>query len=683
MKKTTSLLFLIFTNLLCVAQKNILFFVSQENTYYSEYIVMKEALEDMGYTIDVRSATGDPVSTYMAPSGTTIDATANTLAGSSYATFQQQYEDMFGAAWNESLNTIPVNLTTNGGILDISSMNNYYALVLAGGNGVLDYRYDGNYTVQGTVTATVVQQVAEKLNSLAVEALTKGKPILAQCHGASLPVYWRVPGTNGTGVESLGISILKNQYATGYPETETATTLADFGITYLDDSKVVLSTPNASLSTENKGNFKILTSRDWYPQTVAYAARALVNVIETFPSVSQRNSAKNVLILHGGALNASNCSPGNRTNDVPCNYGGGADLPADYSNLSALLSATGIQDEYTFSVDDLNITSASLPYNDNDVSGILTYLNSYDVVVFFKHWSTGVTENLQNALKNYAEDGGGLISLHHGLYNDIDGSLNKNILSNDLFQVESAMNTWSANLTNYSMHASNYGHFISNFGINYPDAVTKPAGWAGTPLQEGSNFSDSYYSAFQLYDELYNNMSFLNSPVFGRGINEITPLFSHATSPSSIYHTAGFIKLYNGNSDSKTGKLIYLQAGERIENMQTTHTYGQVIRNAVFWASIDEIEYEEEGTTSIKTKNKVGAVQIYPNPVSTDMVRIVASEEITGIKLTDIQGRTIPVVITKNNDSYDIRFQEEGASVLFLEVNTIEGSTVQKLIRQY
>ncbi len=74
---------------------NILVFVSHEETYYSEYIVMAEALETEGYTLDVRSATAMDATSYMVPDGTDIESTANTLGSSSYTAFTAQFQDMF------------------------------------------------------------------------------------------------------------------------------------------------------------------------------------------------------------------------------------------------------------------------------------------------------------------------------------------------------------------------------------------------------------------------------------------------------------------------------------------------------------------------------------------------------------------------------------------------------------
>src|SRR5690606_1723101 len=43
-----------------LGNKNILMFVSHEDTYHSEYIVMRKALEAAGYTVDIRSSNAQP-----------------------------------------------------------------------------------------------------------------------------------------------------------------------------------------------------------------------------------------------------------------------------------------------------------------------------------------------------------------------------------------------------------------------------------------------------------------------------------------------------------------------------------------------------------------------------------------------------------------------------------------------
>jgi len=591
MKWYLVLLVLICSKYQIQAQNKILMFVAQEDTYYSEYIVMFKALQDAGYIVDVRSVSPSlQASTYMIPNNTTIDATAATLPGGSYGQFTAQYMEYFGAPWDSNLNNISSFIPTDGSILQVSDMNEYVALVVVGGTGALSYIVDGNYSTQGvgmrTISADSVRMVAEKLNALAIQALSQGKPILGQCHGAAVPAYWRYPVPVNALPAGLGNSILNGNNATGFPEAATAPSLASLGINYRELDPVVVSTPHNSVPHNGNGDYKIITTRDWYPQTVAHAARTLINIIESYPSTSVMSQNTKVLILHGGAVNNASCLYTNRSNDIPCNYGSEMEnLPADYLDLVSLLNADSSLDEYNFTVSDVHLTS-SLPFDNTDFCAIYQYLMNYNVVLWYKHWSTGVTVALQNAIVAFADNGGGVVSLHHGLYNDLDpGGLNKNILVNQLFNAESAMNTWSANRTTYNLMSTNYGHFVSSYGItNHLNSQTAPGPWSTNNLPIAANTGYSYYQRISLFDEIYNNMAFVGSPSFGRNLNNITPLFSNNLTPTGQCHTAGFMKKFDQNLDSIFGKIVYLQTGETKANYVITHPYGQTIRNAMIWA---------------------------------------------------------------------------------------------------
>jgi putative intracellular protease/amidase len=592
---------------------HILLFVSHEQTYYSEYIVMYEALTTAGYTVDVRSASNDSASTYMLPIGTDIPATAASLPGGSYGQFTNQFQQLFGGTWTSAWNATPTYIPVNGRIQDVVTMANYDAMVIAGGTGAIDYRVDGNYNSQGVgprfISAAEVQAAAEKLNSLALDALAAGKPVLAQCHGASLPVYWRIPGTMGPGEEALGYSLLKDHDATGYPDAQTPVYLSSLNVNHQPNDKVTVSSPHSSFTGNQTGAFKIITTQDWYPQTVAYAARTLLNILTTYPTLTQMQTNTSVLILHGGAIDSTNCSPANQANDIPCNYGGTPNFPADYTYIENLLNANSTNDPYSFTVSHVNLTG-SLPYDPNNGTSILNYLNQYNVVVFFKHWSTGMNDSLQNAIVKYADQGGGVLGLHHGLYGHISGASNKNILINNLFGAESAAATWSGNLSNYNLLNTNYGHFVSTYGINYATPSLAPAVWNTNPPMASANNSFSYLPTFSIYDEIYNNMSFVAGESFGRNINDITPIFSNDYATAAQCHTAGFVKLFDGDLNGVVGKVAYYQAGERRESIHINHLYGQVIRNTVAWLAA-------AGLVPFGIENEVKhTLEIYPNPAS-------------------------------------------------------------------
>jgi putative intracellular protease/amidase len=658
--KISLFVFVLCFNLSAKAQ-NVLMFLSHEQCYYSEYIVMRKALEAAGYTVDVRSASTLPASIYMTPYAD-IAANANNLSGSSYTQFIQKYQELTGQAWQNSWNAIPSLENVNGSIQSVSNMNAYQALVIAGGIGALDYRVDGTYSSQGSgtreLTAATIQAAAEKLNSLALEALASGKPVLAQCHGSSLAPFWRIPGTSGPGAEALGFSLLKDNYATGYPDAQTPIDLASLNVNYRAEDRVTISSPHSSFIDLGNGDSKIITSRDWYPQSVLYAAQTLLNIIRTYPTKSQQETTIPVLILHGGALDTTNCNYTNRSNDIPCNHGGGTNFPADFTDIVDLLNANSPNDNFNFVVTDVNLVG-TLPYNGNSQTDILNYLTQFKTVVFFKHWSTGISANLQNALVQYADEGGGVIALHHGLYNDIDGNMNKNILVNQLFGVESSMSGWGANLTNYQLVSSNYGHFISSFGINYDNAIQTPSAWSGT-LPSSTNASYSYYSPIGIYDELYTNMAFVGTPSFGYGENQITALFSHNQTNGGQVHSSGFAKSFNPSLDQSAGRVVYFQAGERQESININHRYGQIIRNAIVWSANNP-----NPPLSIQQLLANEKIIVFPNP-STDIFTIqYASSENTNYFITDINGRLITRgIIYNGKTTIDLSTYEKGFYVL-------------------
>ncbi len=562
-----------------VSNNKILMFLAPDNVYYSEYIVAMEGLRALGYTVDLVSASEMEITPYMLPVGTTIEETANTLPGNNgYNEFKLQFLDLFGKSWNESLNTVPAKIPGVKSIHSVTDLSDYLGILIAGGTGILNFRTDGTYEVQAGISSNDIQLSAQKLNSLAIEALKSGKPILAQCHGASLPVFWLIEGSS--------VPLLFGEAAAGYPEPITTATYQSLGVTLRADDKVVVSSPNVALGDNRKGSFKLITSRDWYPQTVAHATKVFANILETFPDTEHRLTQKKVLILHGGSVNESNCSPANRSNDIPCNYGVGVNLPADFTTLKLLLQAE-YDDEYDFLVNDLDITSATLPYTATEQASIENYLKNFDAIVFFKHWSTGVTSALQNALVTYADNGGGILALHHALYNDVDDTnptLNKNILTTQLFGATSEEIGWSAIRENYQLFSTNFGHFISTYYIPTISMQEAPFTWSSNPLMKGNNKSLSLYPVFSVFDEVYTNKGFVSSAEFGNKVNQITPLFSNNLSGAQS-HTEGFVKLFNKNGDDKVGRVACFQAGESRSSVEVGTPYAQVIRNALIWST--------------------------------------------------------------------------------------------------
>lgn len=544
----------------------ILMFVPYAATWWAEYKVAYEGYRARGYDVDVRSS-GTGVATSYQTDGD-VESSANTLAGSSYAGFQSDYLAAFGAAWNASWNA-PSDIPLAGRIQDVASMADYLALSIVGGIGAIEYRYDGSYA------SADVQAAAEKINALVTESVQSGKPVLAECHGAAIPVFCRVPGSAGQGPapDGLGRSLLQNRTATGFPGGDTAAAYASFGVTYLQNRRSVVE------------GTSMLTTRDWYPQSVAHGARTVLGMLATTPAPALLAASTSVLILHGGP-----CDPSAPGNDIPANYGTNpaSVIPVDYLDLQALLSADSPLDPFSIVVSEVNLLGGAVPFNANDAASARAYFSTFDVVVVFKHWSSAFGAPLQTALHDYADQGGGLLALHHALYNHDAGASNKNILCRDVFGAESASATWGARNPAsgpYAFMNLNHGHFVSTYGVAFgPASVVPPAGFPAAPA--APNPSAGGYAALSLTDEIYTNTAFTGTPVFGDGVGQINLLFAndYTAFPGQV-HTAGFTKRFNPTGDASVGRLVFLQPGERVENFQVGHPYGQIVRNAVLWAA--------------------------------------------------------------------------------------------------
>ncbi len=591
-------------------------FVAHDQTYYTEYIVMKEALKASGYSVEVRSATDTSVTLY----GGSVNHWANNQdLESSFAEFTEQFEEMFGESWSDGNNAQPASIEVEGAIQDVVNMSAYSALVIVGGEGVVNYRVDGSYSGHGSIDAATVQSAAEKLNELALSALASGKPVLAQCHGASIPAFWRIPDTSGPDEEALGYSLIKGGMATGFPEPATAATLDALDIQHNALDRVTITSPHESFEDNGRGDYRIVTTRDWYPQTVAHAARTLLNILDSYPSyVALEYREVSVLVLHGGAVDTENCGPGNQDNDVPCNYGTEpSDIPADYTDVVELLTSESAVDNFSFNVEsvDLTLEIEELPYTSENIS---SYLSAYDVIIYFKHWATSNPAYLQNAMVDFADDGGTVITMHHGMFNSETG---KDILIDQLFGAESHQSNWSADLLNFNLLSTNYGHFISTYGIVPTlDPLAAPDSWQAQPLPSGANDGFSYYHRFEIFDEIYFNFSFNPDVTFGTGINEITPLLSNDQTPGTQAHVAGFTRLFDPSEDNKVGKVICFGPGERKESININHPFGQMIRNSAAWSVLEtngaiigntqDLEIDEVNI-NITTSRTSGAAPLY------------------------------------------------------------------------
>ena len=568
----------------------VLVFVAYEGVWWAEYKVVVEALTASGWTVDVRSSSEGVAFTYQTDGN--IESSANTASGSSYAVFAAQFAASFGVPWDSAWNA-PGVIPLAGRLQDVANLDDYDALVAVGGVGARHYRLDGTYAAVGSglhnSDAAAVQAASEAFARLALEALHSGKPVLTECHGAPLAAFVRAPGTAGP--NSLGTSILFGRTATGYPlnDGDTAAVYAQLGVTYLPQRPLVIDGPLApALGGTLSGRSRVLTTRDWYPQTVSHAAVTLRNAIRTFPTPMSAEAPKLVLVIHGGPVNLAACGAWNKTtNDVPCNYGTSPAevLPADVNDLRALLESNSPNDAYDLVVDDLDLMADDPGLDLYDEGAIRSALAAYESVVYFKHWGTGMTNELELALLDYADDGGGLVSIHHGLYNDA-GS--KNLLAFEGFEASSEPATWGARPPSagpFALMAVSHGHFVTTQGVDFNAAPVLAAGGVPLPAYVPNPIAAGY-PAFFLVDEIYTNTIYTGPQQVGDGPAELMPLFANnaSTWPAQTA-TAGFSRRYDPSEDGTIGRLVYLQPGERKANYLVTSPYGQVIRNAVVWSA--------------------------------------------------------------------------------------------------
>lgn len=571
----------------------VLMFVAYNDVWWAEYKVMYEALLAAGYQVDVRSSEPGIATSYQLGGEATIQTSADNHPGG-YAGFTQVFGAQFGAAWNPAWNT-PAGIPVNGRIQDVASMAPYVAFVAAGGTGAQDYVYDGSYSAQGPAghmsSAANVQAAAQSINTLVVQALQAGKPVLTQCHGAKLAAFVRAPGSAGLGFDGLGTSILQGRSATGFHlDAVTAGNYNDLGVSYLNGRPVVIDGPApANLGGSSAGRSRVITTRDWYPQTVAHATSALLNVLRSYPSQAAMSQNRKALVIHGGPVvqDVLVCAPSNKTsNDVPCNWG--TNWPADHTHLQNLLGQASPNDPFSFTVSNVNLMGppGSLPFNPASTASVRAYLDTFDVVVYFKHWATGMTPQIESALLQFADGGGGVVALHHGLYNE--GGINALAAA---FGAESNAATWVGSTNPQAVPSPtfmnvNYGQFVTSYATSYGASLTQPApGFPAAPAPPNTNAAG--YPSLPLADELYLNMAFLPGATFGAGQGQIQLLLAnnHVAAPAQTL-TAGFSRLYNPSGDATVGRLVYLQPGETIANYAVGSAYGQMIRNAALWASL-------------------------------------------------------------------------------------------------
>ncbi len=273
----------------------VLMYVAYNNTWWPEYKVMLEGLRAAGYEVDVRSSTVDAIARSY---GDRVDEPTPGVPGADpipYEAFTAQFEASFGVPWQPQWNE-PGTIALDGRIQD-ANMADYAALVFPGGSGSQFSRYDGQYEdlpspddPAHVSPAADIASAAVAINELVVAALVQGSPVLAVCHAGPTPGFARIPGTEGSGPDGLGRSLLEGRQATGFPlEIEIFGAAGDvaeqyqaLGIEFLPEQAVVVDGPGVDLDGDGRpdGAGLVVTGRSWYPEEVAEGLRVMLDVLE-------------------------------------------------------------------------------------------------------------------------------------------------------------------------------------------------------------------------------------------------------------------------------------------------------------------------------------------------------------------------------------------------------------------
>ncbi|OJJ16641.1 hypothetical protein BKI52_32540 [marine bacterium AO1-C] len=613
---------------------NVLIFAADSN-YYSETRPIISALNALGYTTEVRTANGNPAFSYLIPSNSSLN---NQLApGSNMNAFRAYYQNLTGQAWDDALNVNPGSTPSDGNILDVLNPDNYVAFVVLGGSGVTNYALDGsyaNFSLAG-LNATQVQTVSEHISALAGAFVNQGKPFTAVCHGSETGVHCRVPDGNPDPVNSP--SLWQGRSAAGFPLSPgyIQGRYNALGITYVADLTVAVAPPTSQFIPAIPGGY-LLTQRDWYITSGLKTVEKLHSLLQSTPT--NLSNTVNVVLLHGGPVTLGNCGPGNHENDVPCNH---AHIPADHTNVEALLATNSPNDDFTFNVISLNLNNpASLPFDPNNEQQVLDYLvANADGLYMFKHWTRYLPNATQNAIARFVQEHGrGVFSNHHGLYNQFDNvvATDKTILVN-LFGAQSSAAGFGLSLGNQTIHNVT-PHFINTFGLNLLDAPS--LSFDGTGASSVINLIGRT-TAFTVNDEVYTNMAFEPGTTFGNNVNEIVPIMATSTLSGNQGLTTGFIREVGGTEIQ--GRLAYIQVGERQEHydLASGSPIPQMFRNALYWVSSGEnamnLASRQTSFNNLSTSPKF-TLKAYPNP-ATHFLELNHWEQIKKVTIYNLAGK--------------------------------------------
>jgi hypothetical protein len=272
----------------------------------------------------------------------------------------------------------------------------------------------------------------------------------------------------------------------------------------------------------------------------------------------------------------------------------------------------------------------------------LANLQNYDVLLYFRHDT--ISQAAQEAIEAYVAGGGGLVGIHHAIYNHLGqkqtlielfgGELPQQAqLNNELWLVYWGEENRLLNV--------NLGHFVSSYGVHlmagepsFTDEYSSPLGIPNANL-DGDGTRGYYHLTIPANDELYTGNRFNDGVTFGNGPNEINRLFANdrfvggSPNPNNGHYDAwGWTKLH------ELGRIVYLQPGETADRSLAQPAYAQVIKNGVIWASLGG---EEVVITPTPTASPTATYT--PTPVFSATLSVVPSQ-------TEVLvGETVDVVV--------------------------------------
>ncbi|TQV78262.1 hypothetical protein FKG94_14440 [Exilibacterium tricleocarpae] len=537
--------------------RTVLLFVASVQTYWSEYKTVYESFCANGYEVHVVSGGEGPATSY----GDNIQNLATTGPGG-YDGFTASFASASGQVWDAAWNA-PAAIPVHAAVVDIPNMDDYDALAIVGGEGILDYRYDNVYPNLQT------QEAAAHLNTLAIMAVEAGKPVGGQCHGATPLAFFRVPGTEGAGPDGLGTSVLAGRYATGYhlgTSTQDAYTILD--VNYNDVDRAIVDGPDpgqyAGLNVPYSDLF--VTARDWIPQTGLHFTRTLMNMMETYPAPVTAAEPLAVVVLGG---------------DEVYHYQNLGYTAADEDTILEVLNDP--VDEYH-----INAQFIACPPNGMIDANLLT---TTDVIFVFCH--NTFSQAMQNQIVNFADNGGGVVGVHHAIYNHGNNKMPLVSMFGAELPATATLNNPNSIifLEGAGLLNINIGHFVSTHGmpsdisVAYTDALPIP-----NPSAGGGYFGFTFPGP----DELYPGITFNNGVEFGRGANQIERLFGNNTiieggDDSGELTTSGWVKRFDSDQNGVGGRVVYLQPGETPGVTFADETYRHLVKNAVLFAAESEV----------------------------------------------------------------------------------------------